>query len=94
MAKREGKSDFSRVYLLKGLGTLNEITRQQVQSKKGGACFPQHHVLGLHGSAPLAALPAGGRNGLTKGLQKVMDKSLSTAITYQETVFSHGSGIL
>lgn len=50
------KSGFSWVYLLKGVDVSDEMTGQQVQSKKGGPHFPQHHVLGLHGSAPLAAL--------------------------------------
>lgn len=57
------RSDFSRVCLLKVVGVSDEITGQQVQSKKGGPHFSQHHALGLHGSAPLAALPAGAKMG-------------------------------
>lgn len=53
------RTGFSWVRLLKGLGSSNEITRQQVQSRQRGAHIPQHLVSGLHGSAPPTALPAG-----------------------------------
>lgn len=72
--EKVGRSEFSQMCLLKGLGISNEISRQQVQSKQGGGCFPQHRVLVFRGPAPPAALPVGHRNGLTKRLQKVMDK--------------------
>lgn len=78
----------------KGLGVSDEITRQQVQSKEGGPHFPQHHVLGLHGSAPTGALPARAKMGTQKGYGRTWMKSLCGAMTSQGTLTSHGSGIL
>lgn len=38
------RRDFSPVCLLKGLGTLNEISRQQVWRKQGGSLFSPARV--------------------------------------------------
>lgn len=77
------RSDFSWICLLKGLGVSDEITGQQVLSKKGGPHFPQHPVLGLHGSAPLGALHARAKMGTQKGYRKTWMKCLCGAITSQ-----------
>lgn len=88
------RRDFSLVCLLKGLGTLNEISRQQVWRKQGGMhVFPstcwgcpalQHRLVRVPGT----------EMGAQKGYRKSWMESLLRAITYQETVISHGSGIL
>lgn len=85
------RSDFSQVCLLKGVDVSDETAGQQVQSEKGDPISPS--TMGLHGSAPLAALPARAKMGTQKGYTRAW-KGLCGAVTNQGAVIPHSSGIL